>query len=157
MQIILLISAHFKPCLSFEQYITCTQISSNCSVINLQDYTVDPEDTGAQTQVSTNTTAFEQTLNTSDPTFELSNNAIPVSHSILSTSGPRAGSISRTLTFQLYLAAVGGSNSSGHGASLLTSHEQYSAGLLLFMLQSEDTQVGRLYLYPNHTQDTFSF
>ena len=115
------------------------------------------EDTG-EIPTLPHTATSEQTLNISDSTSELFDETISHSHNVLlSTSSLKGGGVSRTLTLQLYLAAVGVSNKPGHEASLLTSLHEHGTGLLLFMLQSEDTQVGRLYLYPNYTQETISF
>lgn len=98
-------------------------------------------------------------LNSSLPNFELSNDAVLLSQShLLATS--RARGVSRTLTLRLYLAAVAGSNNHSRRTSLSSElsigHSQSGTSALLYSLQS-DGKVSHLILYPNSTQDTFSF
>lgn len=92
-------------------------------------------------------------------TSEQSNKTL--SQSYLSTIS-RAKSVSRTLTLQLYLADIVGSNSTWPRPrpTLLASQGHSGTGalrMMLYMLYSDNKTVGHTHLYPNSTDGTVWF
>ena len=92
-------------------------------------------------------------------TSEQSNKIL--SQSYLSTIS-RAKGVSRTLTLQLYLAAIVGSNSTWCSLrpTLLASQGHSGTGtlrMMLYTLSFDSKKVGHTHLYPNSTDGTVWF
>lgn len=102
----------------------------------------------------------DDTNKNSQLTSEQSNKTL--SQSYLSTIS-RAKSVSRTLTLELYLAAVVGSNSTWRSLrpTLLASQGHSGTGalrMMLYMFYSDSNKtVGHTHLYPNSTDGTIWF